>query len=102
MGTGTPEGLRIAICSPDGFGPGHMQRICSIGWEIYCIRAEASILTFPYSQFGGFLPISTHHDYIKLSLIAIDSPGNQTQSAANGNRFPVTPGYAKSVLNDRS
>jgi hypothetical protein len=79
-----------------------MQRICSIAWEIYRVCAEASVLTLPYSQFGGFFPISTHHDYIKLSLIAIDSTGNQTQSAGNGNRFAMTPGYAKSVLNNRS
>jgi len=102
MGTGTTEGLRIAIYPRDSFGLGHMRRICSIAWEGKHLCAEASIRTFPHSQFGGFFPISTHHDYIKLSLIAIDSPGNQTQSAANGNRFPMTPGYAKSVLNNRS
>jgi hypothetical protein len=79
-----------------------MQRICSIAWEIYRVCAEASVLTLPYSQFGGFFPISTHHEYIELCLIAIDSIGNPTQSAANGNRIPMTPGYAKSVLNNRS
>ena len=41
-----PEGLRIAIYSQDGFGLGHMQRTCSIAWEIYRLRSEASILTF--------------------------------------------------------
>jgi len=76
METGIPEGLRIAIYSQDGFGLGHMQRTCSIAWEIYRLRAEASILTFSDSQLGQFFPISPHHDYIKLPSIAKDSPGN--------------------------
>jgi len=70
------EGLRIAIYSQDGFGLGHMQRTCSIAWEIYRLRPEASILTFSDSQLGQFFPISPHHDYIKLPSIAKDSPGN--------------------------
>ncbi len=70
------EGLRIAIYSQDGFGLGHMQRTCSIAWEIYRLRSEASILTFSDSQLGQFFPISPHHDYIKLPSIAKDSPGN--------------------------
>ena len=53
-----------------------MQRTCSIAWEIYRLRAEASILTFSDSQLGQFFPISPHHDYIKLPSIAKDSPGN--------------------------
>src|SRR6185503_1681738 len=69
------EGLRIAIYSQDGFGLGHMQRTCSIAWEIYRLRPEASILTFSDSQLGQFFPISPHHDYIKLPSIAKDSPG---------------------------
>lgn len=76
METGKPEGLRIAIYSQDGFGLGHMQRTCSIAWEIYRLRAEASILTFSDSQLGQFFPISPHHDYIKLPSIAKDGPGN--------------------------
>ena len=76
METGMPDGLRIAIYSQDGFGLGHMQRTCSIAWEIYRLRAEASILTFSDSQLGQFFPISPHHDYIKLPSIAKDSPGN--------------------------
>jgi predicted glycosyltransferase len=68
--------LRIAIYSQDGFGLGHMQRTCSIAWEIYRLHAEASILTFSDSQLGQFFPISPHHDYIKLPSIAKDSPGN--------------------------
>ena len=68
--------MRIAIYSQDGFGLGHMQRTCSIAWEIYRLRAEASILTFSDSQLGQFFPISPHHDYIKLPSIAKDSPGN--------------------------
>jgi predicted glycosyltransferase len=70
------ESLRIAIYSQDGFGLGHMQRTCSIAWEIYRLRPEASILTFSDSQLGQFFPISPHHDYIKLPSIAKDSPGN--------------------------
>ena len=70
------ESLRIAIYSQDGFGLGHMQRTCSIAWEIYRLRSEASILTFSDSQLGQFFPISPHHDYIKLPSIAKDSPGN--------------------------
>lgn len=69
------ESLRIAIYSQDGFGLGHMQRTCSIAWEIYRLRPEASILTFSDSQLGQFFPISPHHDYIKLPSIAKDSPG---------------------------
>jgi predicted glycosyltransferase len=76
METGKPEGLRIAIYSQDGFGLGHMQRTCSIAWEIYRLRSEASILTFSDSQLGQYFPISPHHDYIKLPSIAKDSPGN--------------------------
>jgi len=76
METGTAEGLRIAIYSQDGFGLGHMQRTCSIAWEIYRLREEASILTFSDSQLGQFFPVSPHHDYIKLPSIAKDSPGN--------------------------
>jgi predicted glycosyltransferase len=76
METGTTEGLRIAIYSQDGFGLGHMQRTCSIAWEIYRLREEASILTFSDSQLGQFFPISPHHDYIKLPSIAKDGPGN--------------------------
>ena len=72
----TGQGLRIAIYSQDGFGLGHMQRTCSIAWEIYRLREEASILTFSDSQLGQFFPISPHHDYIKLPSIAKDSPGN--------------------------
>jgi predicted glycosyltransferase len=53
-----------------------MQRTCSIAWEIYRLRPEASILTFSDSQLGQFFPISPHHDYIKLPSIAKDSPGN--------------------------
>lgn len=53
-----------------------MQRTCSIAWEIYRLREEASILTFSDSQLGQFFPISPHHDYIKLPSIAKDSPGN--------------------------
>jgi predicted glycosyltransferase len=68
--------LRIAIYSQDGFGLGHMQRTCSIAWEIYRLREEASILTFSDSQLGQFFPISPHHDYIKLPSIAKDGPGN--------------------------
>jgi hypothetical protein len=79
-----------------------MQPIGSIAWEIYRFCAEAAILTFPYSQFGEFFPTSIHHDYIRLSLIAVDSPGNQTQAAAKGKRLPMPAGYAKSVLNNRS
>jgi len=70
------ESLRIAIYSQDGFGLGHMQRTCSIAWEVYRLRPEASILTFSDSQLGQFFPISPHHDYIKLPSIAKDSPGN--------------------------
>jgi predicted glycosyltransferase len=55
---------------------GHMQRTCSIAWEIYRRREEASILTFSDSQLGQFFSISPHHDYIKLPSIAKDSPGN--------------------------
>ncbi len=55
---------------------GHMQRTCSIAWEIYRLREEASILTFSDSQLGQFFSISPHHDYIKLPSIAKDSPGN--------------------------
>jgi predicted glycosyltransferase len=69
------ESLRIAIYSQDGFGLGHMQSTCSIAWEIYRLRPEASILTFSDSQLGQFFPISPHHDYIKLPSIAKDSPG---------------------------
>ena len=69
------DSLRIAIYSQDGFGLGHMQRTCSIAWEIYRLRPEASILTFSDSQLGQFFPISPHHDYIKLPSIAKDSPG---------------------------
>src|SRR5574342_574558 len=76
MDINEPEGLRIAIYSQDGFGLGHMQRTCSIAWEIYRLHAEASILTFSDSQLGQFFPISPHHDYIKLPSIAKDSPGN--------------------------
>jgi len=76
METGNLEGLRIAIYSQDGFGLGHMQRTCSIAWEIYRLREEASILTFSDSQLGQFFPISPHHDYIKLPSIAKDGPGN--------------------------
>ena len=53
-----------------------MQRTCSIAWEIYRLRSEASILTFSDSQLGQFFPISPHHDYIKLPSIAKDGPGN--------------------------
>lgn len=53
-----------------------MQRTCSIAWEIYRLREEASILTFSDSQLGQFFSISPHHDYIKLPSIAKDSPGN--------------------------
>ena len=53
-----------------------MQRTCSIAWEVYRLRPEASILTFSDSQLGQFFPISPHHDYIKLPSIAKDSPGN--------------------------
>lgn len=67
--------MRIAIYSQDGFGLGHMQRTCSIAWEIYRLHAEASILTFSDSQLGQFFPISPHHDYIKLPSIAKDGPG---------------------------
>jgi predicted glycosyltransferase len=76
METIRPEGLRVAIYSQDGFGLGHMQRTCSIAWEIYRLSPEASILTFSDSQLGQFFPISPHHDYIKLPSIAKDSPGN--------------------------
>ncbi len=76
MGKKKLEGLRIAIYSQDGFGLGHMRRTCSIAWEIYRLRSEASILTFSDSQLGQFFPISPHHDYIKLPSIAKDSPGN--------------------------
>jgi predicted glycosyltransferase len=69
------DSLRIAIYSQDGFGLGHMQRTCSIAWEIYRLRPDASILTFSDSQLGQFFPISPHHDYIKLPSIAKDSPG---------------------------
>jgi predicted glycosyltransferase len=72
----TGQGLRIAIYSQDGFGLGHMQRTCSIAWEIYRLRPEASILTFSDSQLGQFFPISPHHDYIKLPSIAKEGPGN--------------------------
>ncbi|HLO34120.1 MAG TPA: glycosyltransferase [Anaerolineales bacterium] len=72
----TGQDLRIAIYSQDGFGLGHMQRTCSIAWEIYRLRSEASILTFSDSLLGQFFPISPHHDYIKLPSIAKDSPGN--------------------------
>ena len=67
--------MRIAIYSQDGFGLGHMQRTCSIAWEIYRLREEASILTFSDSQLGQFFSVSPHHDYIKLPSIAKDSPG---------------------------
>jgi predicted glycosyltransferase len=53
-----------------------MQRTCSIAWEIYRRREEASILTFSDSQLGQFFSVSPHHDYIKLPSIAKDSPGN--------------------------
>ena len=53
-----------------------MQRTCSIAWEIYRLRPEASILTFSDSQLGQFFPISPHHDYIKLPSIAKDGPGD--------------------------
>jgi predicted glycosyltransferase len=53
-----------------------MQRTCSIAWEIYRLREEASILTFSDSQLGQFFSISPHHDYIKLPSIAKESPGN--------------------------
>jgi len=76
METNRSEGLRIAIYSQDGFGLGHMQRTCSIAWEMYRLHPEASILTFSDSQLGQFFPISPHHDYIKLPSIAKDSPGN--------------------------
>lgn len=72
----TGQGLRIAIYSQDGFGLGHMQRTCSIAWEIYRLRSEASILTFSDSLLGQFFPISPHHDYIKLPSIAKEGPGN--------------------------
>ena len=72
----TGQGLRIAIYSQDGFGLGHMQRTCSIAWELYRLRSEASILTFSDSQLGQFFPISPHHDYIKLPSIAKNGPGN--------------------------
>jgi predicted glycosyltransferase len=52
-----------------------MQRTCSIAWEIYRLREEASILTFSDSQLGQFFSISPHHDYIKLPSIAKESPG---------------------------
>ena len=70
-----PEGLRIAIYSQDGYGLGHMKRTCSIAWELYRLRSEASILTFSDSQLGQFFSISPHHDYVKLPSIAKDSPG---------------------------
>src|SRR6266498_5626473 len=76
MEIGKPEGLRIAIYSQDGFGLGHMQRTCSIAWEIYRLRSEASILTFSDSQLGQFFAISPHHDYVKLPSIAKEGPGN--------------------------
>jgi predicted glycosyltransferase len=91
MGTGTPEGLRIAIYSQDSFGLGHMRRICCFAWEIYCLRTEASILTFSGSQLSQFFPISPHHNYIKLPSTAKDSPGNQRQPVASGNGWPVIP-----------
>ena len=72
----TGQGLRIAIYSQDGFGLGHMQRTCSIAWELYRLRPDASILTFSDSQLGQFFPISPHHDYIKLPSIAKEGPGN--------------------------
>jgi predicted glycosyltransferase len=90
MGTGTPEGLCIAIYSQDGLGRGHMQRICSIAWETCRVCAEDSIQAIPDSQFGEFFPISPHHEYIKLSSIAKRGPGNQTQSAAGDYEFPAT------------
>jgi len=89
MGTGTPEGLRIAIYSQGSFGLGHMRRICSIAWEGNHLCAEASIRTFPHSQFGQFFPILPHYDYIKLPSIAKDSPRNQMQTAASSAGFPV-------------
>jgi predicted glycosyltransferase len=76
METIKPEGPRIAIYSQDGFGLGHMQRTCSIAWEIYRLNPEASILTFSDSLLGQFFPISPHHDYIKLPSIAKVGPGN--------------------------
>jgi predicted glycosyltransferase len=72
----TGQGLRIAIYSQDGFGLGHMQRTCSIAWELYRLRPDASILTFSDSQLGQFFAISPHHDYIKLPSIAKEGPGN--------------------------
>jgi len=90
METGTPEGPCIAIYSQDGFGRGHIQPTWSTAWEIYHLRAEASILTFSPSQFGQFFPISLHHDYIKFPSLAKDIPGNQMQTAAGGHEFPVT------------
>ena len=71
----SPEGLRIAIYSQDGFGLGHMKRTCSIAWELYRLRPEASILTFSDSQLGQFFPVSPHHDYVKLPSIAKSAPG---------------------------
>lgn len=91
MGTGTPEVLRTAIYSQNSFDLGHMQRIFSFAWEIHCLRAEASILTFSGLQLSHFLPISPHHNYTKLPSIAKDSPTNQRQSAASENGSPVIP-----------
>ena len=76
-----PEDLRIAIYSQDGLGLGHMRRTCSIAWEIYRVRSEASIITFSDSQSGQFFPISPNHDFIKLPYIVKAGPGNS----------PVTP-----------
>jgi predicted glycosyltransferase len=71
-----PEDLRIAIYSQDGLGLGHMRRSCSIAWEIYRVRSEASIVTFSDPQSSQFFPISPSHDLIKLSSIVKAGHGN--------------------------
>jgi hypothetical protein len=79
MGTGTPEGLRITFYSQDSFGLGNLP----------CLRGSL-YPGFSDSQFGEFFPVSPHHNYIKLSSIAKDSPGNQMKSVSSENGFPAT------------
>jgi predicted glycosyltransferase len=84
-----PEDLRFAINSQDGLGLGHMRRTCSVAWEIYRVRSEASILTFSEPQSGQFFLISPKSSFIILPSIVKAGPGNW--QAAHQGTFKVLP-----------
>ena len=77
------EQLRIAIYSQDGFGLGHMRRTTSIAWQVYQMRANASILSLSNSQLGQFFQVSPNHDYLKLPSIYKAGPGDWKASHLN-------------------